>query len=411
MAGRMARAVIGAGWGDEGKGVMVDALAAAAPERPTVVRSNGGAQAGHTVRTPDGRRHVFHHLGSGALAGARTHLSRFFVHHPMLFAAEREAVAALGGETGVSADGRGLVTTPWDMLVNQAAERARGGARHGSCGLGFGETIERGQDAGLRLTVADLAAPDLAGRLQAVRREWVPRRLRALGVAPDAREAAVLADDAVAAVFLEDCRRHLDLVALAPDAGLGAGLGAGGPVIFEGAQGLLLDQAIGVFPHVTRSHTGLVNVLAVAREAGLDGVEALYVTRAYATRHGAGPLPGALPAPEGFEVDDPTNAPNPWQGTIRYAALDLDRLRGAVEADGRLADAGGLSVTARVAVTCLDQARGPVPLMEGAAVSRVSADGVAAVVARATGLEVGAEARGPSRDRTDLRHAKLGLAA
>ena len=408
MARRIAQAVIGAGWGDEGKGVMVDALAAASSERPTVVRANGGAQAGHTVTTQDGRRHVFHHLGSGALAGARTHLSRFFVHHPMLFAGERDGVAALGGCTRVSADGRGLVTTPWDMLVNQAAERARGGGRHGSCGLGFGETVERGEDARLRLTVADLAAPDLASRLEAVRREWAPSRLRALGVeALDAREAQVLEDDGVGEVFLEDCRRFLDTVSLAPD----ADLGSGGPVIFEGAQGLLLDQAIGVMPHVTRSHTGLVNVLAVVREAGLDGVEALYVTRAYATRHGAGPLPGARPAPEGFEVDDPTNAPNPWQGKIRYAPLDLDRLHGAIDADRRLSDVGGLTIRARVAVTCLDQARGPVPLVKGVGLLRRDADEVAGEVARATGLEVAAESRGPSRDRVDLRHGGLSSAA
>ena len=61
---RVAQAVIGAGYGDEGKGLVVDALAHAAGPGTIVVRTNGGAQAGHSVQTPDGRRHVFHHVGS-----------------------------------------------------------------------------------------------------------------------------------------------------------------------------------------------------------------------------------------------------------------------------------------------------------------------------------------------------------
>jgi len=65
-------AVIGANFGDEGKGLMTDVLASRAPSRTLVVRANGGAQAGHTVVTPEGRRHVFGHVGSGALCGAPT---------------------------------------------------------------------------------------------------------------------------------------------------------------------------------------------------------------------------------------------------------------------------------------------------------------------------------------------------
>lgn len=76
-----ATAVIGAGYGDEGKGLMTDALVAALNGAATVVRFNGGAQAGHTVVAPrkgaPPLRHVFHHVGSGALAGAPTFLSRF----------------------------------------------------------------------------------------------------------------------------------------------------------------------------------------------------------------------------------------------------------------------------------------------------------------------------------------------
>jgi len=408
MGKSIGQAVIGAGYGDEGKGHLVDALAAGAIGQPVVVRSNGGAQAGHTVTLPDGRRHVFHHVGSGALAGASTHLSRFFVHHPMLLDAERAAVAALGGCADITADPRGLVTTPWDMLINQAVERSRDGGRHGSCGLGFGETIERSLSPAFALTVADLAGRALRGRLQAIRVDWVKRRLTTLGVTSlSANEARVLDDEGVLEVFLEDCRRFAGTVGQSSD----AGLAARGPVIFEGAQGLLLDQAIGVFPHVTRSHTGLVNMVAIAREAGLEGIEALYVTRAYATRHGAGPLPGAIEALDEFDVVDPTNLPNAWQGKIRYAPLDLDRLEGAIAADRALCDPGGVAIRASLAVTCLDQARGHARLVDSGATVWRAPEALARAVSARLSLALKAESWGPDRNGVRLREPAVTLAA
>src|ERR1041384_2446319 len=77
-------AVIGANWGDEGKGLITDYLAAKEPDSSLVIRFNGGANAGHTVVTPAGLRHVFGHYGSGTLAGARTFLSRHFICNPIL---------------------------------------------------------------------------------------------------------------------------------------------------------------------------------------------------------------------------------------------------------------------------------------------------------------------------------------
>ena len=395
-------AVIGAGWGDEGKGHLVDALAAVGDEAAVVVRFNGGAQAGHTVRLADERRHVFHHIGAGALAGARTHLSKHFVHHPMLFQTERAAVQALGGCVEVSADPGGAVTTPWDMLVNQAAERARGAGRHGSCGLGFGETIERQAEPAFALTVAELGRPDLQHRLRALRQSWVPRRLAQLGIealTPD--EAGVLANDDVEAVFLEDCRAFADTVRLAPD----AALGEHGRVIFEGAQGLQLDQTIGAFPYVTRSHTGLVNVLNIAREAGLEDVEAVYITRAYATRHGAGPLPGGQDELEAFEVVDPTNMPNPWQGRMRYALLDLDLLGAAIASDARISEAGSVKVHTSLFMTCLDQVRDQAPVRGAGAITRLAPDVLAGDVSSRLGMTLLGESWGPERDRVYLRGA------
>ncbi len=387
-----AQAVIGAAYGDEGKGLMVDRLAAAT-QNAVVVRSNGGAQAGHTVVSPNGQRHVFHHVGSGTFAGAATHFSRFFVAHPMLLLDELTALENLGYRPRLTSDPDVPVTTPYDVIINQAVEMARGTARHGSCGLGFGETIERNLRPEFTLTMRDLFRPDLKTRLTAIRDQWLPQRLKKLGITtlPD-ELAAALADETTLLHFLADCDATLDHVSLWPDRRL-AQLG---PVIFEAAQGLLLDQDFGAFPHVTRSNTGLANMLTIAAEAGIEKLDVTYATRIYTTRHGAGPFKGETPALDNIRVIDPTNAPNDWQGTLRLAPLDLCVLRNAIVNDLAL-PRKGITVNAGLAVTCLDQAHGAFGVTDGDKVLTLYPGDAAYEIARATGLPLAAESWGPDR--------------
>lgn len=387
-----AQAVIGAAYGDEGKGLMVDRLAAAS-QNAVVVRSNGGAQAGHTVVSPKGERHVFHHVGSGTFAGAATHFSRFFVAHPMLLLDELTALADFGIHPRLTSDPDVMVTTPYDVIINQAVEIFRGNARHGSCGLGFGETIERNLHPQLALTMRDLFRPDLKARLIAIRDTWVPQRLQTLGITtlPD-ELAAALADETTLAQFLADCEANLDRVSLWPDRRL-AQLG---PVIFEAAQGLLLDQDFGAFPHVTRSNTGLANILGLAVEAGIETLDVTYATRIYTTRHGAGPLKGETAALENIHVVDPTNAPNDWQGTLRLAPLDLGLLRDVIAMDLAL-PRKGIAVCAGLAVTCLDQATGRFAVTDGERRLYLDPAEAAYSIAQATGLPLVAESWGPAR--------------
>ncbi|EJC81664.1 adenylosuccinate synthase [Rhizobium leguminosarum bv. trifolii WSM2297] len=387
-----AQAVIGALYGDEGKGLMVDRLAAATPEA-VVVRSNGGAQAGHTVVDPAGLRHVFHHIGSGSFAGAATHFSRFFVAHPMLLLDELAALGELGVRPQISSDPRAPVTTPLDVILNQALELARGTARHGSCGLGFGETIERNLHPEFALSTKDLFRLDLHARLVSIRDAWVPVRLAALGItALPAELAAALADDITIARFEADCAAYLERVTLWPD----RRLCERGTVIFEAAQGLALDQDRGAFPHVTRSNTGLANMLAISAEAGISELDATYATRCYTTRHGAGPLKGEVPALPGIHVIDPTNAPNEWQGTLRLAPLDLGTLRNAIAHDLTL-DRGGIMVRAGLAVTCLDQAEDDFAVTDDGAAIRLDPAHAASRIADLAGLPLWAESWGPRR--------------
>ena len=355
---KQARVVIGSSFGDEGKGLLTDCFARAYGGAGVLVaRFNGGAQAGHTVAREDGVRHVFSHFGAGTLAGAGTLLCRHFIANPILFERERGELEALGARPAVWIDPRALLTTPFDMLLNEIAETSRGAARHGSVGLGINETVTRSAHPGFHLSVgAALRGADHAARVLArIRDAWVPRRVAELGVGAEYdRRRELIAGEGIIEQWLELLDGFLRHVEVREDAGV---LREHASVVFEGAQGLALDEHRGTFPHVTRSNTGIRNVVEMLNELPHADVAVTYATRAYLTRHGAGPLEGELPGLPFPGVHDSTNVPHPFQGSIRYALLDVAALGARIDAD--LRDAAALEGERRmrvgVAVTCLDQ--------------------------------------------------------
>jgi adenylosuccinate synthase len=340
-----ASVVIGANYGDEGKGLLVDWLAASDPRNTVVVRFNGGAQAGHTVVTPDGVRHVFHHFGSGTLAGAATYLSQHVLVNPIQYAMEyHDLRAKLRTPASVRwptvyIHPAAPVTTPWDMMLNQAAERARGADRHGSCGMGINETAQRHTHLRWRLTVGDLIGARADAILGRIRMEYVPQRSRELGVELD----SIWHTEALLRRYEEDVRLLLDTTTISRE------WRPYNHVVFEGAQGLRLDELAAGFPYLTRSRTGLTNVLDMTAEP--DSLDVYYVTRPYITRHGAGPLSHECAQPEG--VVDETNLPNEWQGELRFGEFDLQEFTQFVLGD--LAQRGYHYIRHHLAVTCLDQ--------------------------------------------------------
>lgn len=338
-----ATVVIGANYGDEGKGKMVDYLAARSSGPTVVVRHNGGAQAGHTVVTPEGKRHVFSHCGSGTLTGAATYLGRHFVCNPLVFWKESRDLLALGASPVLAADPRCFVTTPYDILVNQAVEDHRASKRHGSVGLGFGETIERNGYPAFQLWKADLADKQkVREKLRLIRDTWIPTRCAQLGIPRLSKDDHRMSDE-ILDKTVQACLAFEGTVTTA-----GAEYLERKAVIFEAAQGLALDMDGKNFPHVTRSNTGLKNVAPIARGLGFN-LDVIYVTRPYLTKHGAGPLVGEyVPDPP---IVDETNTSHPWQGRLRFARLDVGEMR------DRMADDLKHWPTAResIAVSCLDQ--------------------------------------------------------
>lgn len=344
------------GFGDAGKGSVVDFLARAHGAH-TVVRYNGGAQAAHRVVEGGAapREHVFSQLGSGAFAGAATHLSRFMLIDPPALLAEAEHLCELGLPDPLAAttiDAGALVITPFARAINRLRELARGEARHGSCGVGVGETVaDHLRHGGRVLFAGDLADPRAVARKLAFLREVALDKLRALRPAlPDtpavARELESLHDPGLAEWLID---RYAELVARARIVGgdhLGAVLRRPGAVIFEGAQGVLLDEWRGFHPYTTWSTTTLANAERLLAEAGHAGpVARIGIARAYATRHGAGPLP-TEDAALTRALPDARNGDNPWQRGFRVGWLDLVLLRYALDVVGPLDF---------LALTCLDR--------------------------------------------------------
>lgn len=324
--------VVGLGFGDEGKGATIDALARERSSPATVVRFNGGSQAAHNVVAPDGRQHTFAQLGSATLVpGCRTHLSRFMLLDPFALAVEARALGRLGVDDALSrltvSVGCKLIT-PFQKAANRLRESLRRD-RHGSCGMGIGETMADSlATPALGAIAADLRRPALLVRklrdLQEAKRAEFSGRICELSQADRQSlrdELRMLSDPRAPELFAEALSALAAGFTLVDDDFLKS-LAEEGPLLFEGAQGVLLDEWYGFHPFTTWSTTTTANALTLLDEIGFEGqVERLGVLRAYHTRHGAGPFPTE---DAGLEPGLPEmhNGQGPWQGAFRVGLFD-----------------------------------------------------------------------------------------
>ena len=331
------RIVIGANYGDEGKGLMTDYFASEAVregKRALVIPANGGAQRGHTVTTPEGIRHVFHHFGSGTLAGADTWLPRFFIVNPMIFMTEWEELQAKGaGKIRITMDPECPLSTPFDMITNQILEEDRGDARHGSCGIGIWETLLRQG----KLLGEVLAMPDDAifAYVNGECRKQMMQRIALAGIRElPKRWREITENPGLIENYICDLRDMERLAGLRT----GSVMQEYDRLIFENGQGLLLDRSHREYTHhTTPSNTGLRNPAELIRENLRKipaEIECCYVTRTYLTRHGAGPFAEQCRKEEiNAAMQDLTNVPNPHQGTMRYGKLDGKMLMKRIRED------------------------------------------------------------------------------
>lgn len=315
-------AVIGKNFGDEGKGFTCSRLASSL-KKSLIIKHNGGGQAGHTVEDPEGKwRFIHHQIGAGAEYHVPTLFADSFV--PDLFQLGKEVkdfTELFGFQPILYSEKNARITTIDDVLLNMGAEVARGKNRHGSCGMGIEECVQRNA-AGFGITVEELATwskQDLLDRLKHIRKEYTERRAKILGIYPSNPYYVMLNNETVLENFVEEVKENVKLLSLV-DADR-KWLEEFQHLIFETGQGLLLDQDYEAYaPHLTSSKTGIHNPTIFLEKRGLFLEEAIYVTRPYVTRHGNGPLPCEVKRSELPGVgEDLTNQPNEWQGTLRYA--------------------------------------------------------------------------------------------
>ena len=303
-------AVTGNNYGDEGKGLAVDYLTLSGHN--LVVRHNGGAQSGHTVDRED-KRFIFHELSSGSFNDADTYWANTFF--PDLYKLEEEISdfsKVSSNKVKIYASPSCFITLLYDVYLNQKREEKRGADKHGSCGMGIWEATKRSQN-GFGVTLGEIRSStvsELASKLSQIEADYVSSKIAKFGISEELNldtfeYAAILKDALEKHVVLVEDERSLFMFY--------------DNVVFEGGQGLLLDTARDdLWPHTTCSRTNLSNPAMILSSHGIKLDEAIYVTRTYLTRHGAGPF---NEDPD-LCFEDATNIPNPWQDKLRFGRFD-----------------------------------------------------------------------------------------
>jgi adenylosuccinate synthase len=302
------------------------------------------------VATPEGIHHTFSQFGAGTLvAGTRTLLLHPMIVHPTALLMEAEVLGSIGVGDALSRmtiDGRCRVTTPFHQAAGRLREWLRGEGAHGTCGVGVGETARHGQQhPGQELIYQDLvpaggshpaAAMD---KLQSIR-ETLGREFRSRFPAGSREEVMmelrVFEDETLPGRWLNIVRQLVRQCPPASGDKVADSLQQPGCVLFEGAQGVLLDEWRGFHPHTTWSST-----TADALEEAVAGfhlpspVEHYGVLRTYPTRHGIGPFPTCDDSLAPL-LPEPDNLSEGWQGHFRRGHPDAVMLRYAMEAAGGL---------------------------------------------------------------------------
>lgn len=309
--------VCGLGWGDESKGATTDALTREF-NADLIVRYNGGAQAAHNVITPEGVHHTFAQFGSGMLANnkVRTHLSRFMLVNPLNMMNEADELAKKTTDPWgrVTVDPRAVIITPIHRRINQIRESARGDARHGSCGQGIGVAREWQ----IKYDDSILYAEDL----------WdtnvLQSKLRFLEDIAMLEVGAVALRDIDVNAFLEPYIHWRNSVHIGSIPKFDC-------AVFEGAQGVLLDEKHGQVPHNTWTNTTFENADTLLDEVGVKNRTRIGCLRTYHTRHGAGPFPTEN---NSLDLPEPHNGTGEYQGAFRVGDFDSDAAKRAIEIVG-----------------------------------------------------------------------------
>jgi adenylosuccinate synthase len=316
--------IVGAQWGDEGKGKIVDLLA---QHSDVVCRYQGGPNAGHTI-VAGGETYKFRHMPSGILWGKQCVLGAGCVIDPQVFIEELDDLEARGLSTEtVRVSGNAHLIMPWHVALDRASERRLGKLQIGTTRRGIGPAYGD-KAARLGIRVQDLFDPKILRQkievALAEKNHWLER---VYGAEP-------LELDDVSSRYESYARRLRPYIAdtsLLVDRTLRDGLF----VLFEGAQGTLLDLDHGTYPFVTSS-SPIAAAAAVGVGIGPNRIDAvLGVAKAYVTRVGEGPFPTEIEGPDQGRVRELGGEYGTVTGRQRRCGwLDLVGLRYACRLNG-----------------------------------------------------------------------------
>jgi adenylosuccinate synthase len=319
-----ATVIVGAQWGDEGKGKIVDLLA---QHSDIVCRYNGGPNAGHTI-VVDGETYKLKHIPSGILQGKECVIGAGCVVDPEVFIEEIDDLESRGVSTElVRLSGNAHLVMPWHSLIDRGTERRLGRLKIGTTRRGIGPTYaDKAYRLGIR--VQDLLDPKILRQkievALAEKNVWLER---VYGTEPIELEGLVERYDG----YAERLRPMIADTSLLVDEALRAGK----RVLFDGAHGTLLDLDHGTYPYVTSSPT-VAGGAAVGTGIGPTRIDSVIgVAKAYVTRVGEGPFPSEIEGPDQERLRELGGEYGTVTGRERRCGwLDLVGLRYAVRLNG-----------------------------------------------------------------------------
>lgn len=323
--------VVGLGFGDEGKGTTTDYLARK-HEAEYVVRFSGGSQTAHNVVLPTGEHHTFAQFGSGTFMGAGTIITKHMLVNPFNMFTERNALLDIIHREpfqNVHIDGSALMVTPIHAQANRQREINRGKNRHGSCGEGIGEARNISLRTPLEaLRMDSMASEDMLRASMWSLVEYYSQTIENFSFTNE--EIDELAENYLA--IHEDIFQHLlrpekDILQLIKN--------YRDNIVFEGSQGVLLDQVHGFHPNTTWSATTNMRALDVLEQVGISKEETHThgILRTYLTRHGDGAFPSELPENLWDSFPEEHNKTGRWQGAFRIGMFDFPLMDYAIKAN------------------------------------------------------------------------------
>jgi len=319
-----ATVIVGAQWGDEGKGKIVDLLA---QHSDLVCRYNGGPNAGHTI-VVDGETFKLKHIPSGILQGKECVIGAGCVVDPQVIIEELDALDAQGVQTElVRLSGNAHLIMPWHPIIDGASERRLGKLQIGTLRRGIGPAYaDKASRLGIR--VQDLLDPKILRQkievALAEKNVWLER----------VYDEEPLELEEIAARYEGYAERLRPMIA---DTSLivDLALKGGKRVIFEGAQATLLDLDHGTYPFVSSS-PAVAGGAALGVGIGPTRIDSVIgVAKAYVTRVGEGPFPSEIEGPDEARLQELGHEYGTVSGRRRRCGwLDLVALRYAVRLNG-----------------------------------------------------------------------------